>query len=85
MEHWPADERQKVLPVKSQSSGKKRLQGHDTRYWNYPCLDYGTFGGATLVPSNGHLAWTAVVDTSGGECKSSYTCIPALQTHQLEE
>ncbi|OAX36678.1 hypothetical protein K503DRAFT_857848 [Rhizopogon vinicolor AM-OR11-026] len=64
MDHWPADERQKVLPVKSQGRGKKRLQVLDTHYWNHPSLDYGTFGGATLVPSNGRLAWTAVVDTS---------------------
>ncbi|KAG2157238.1 hypothetical protein DEU56DRAFT_845237 [Suillus clintonianus] len=64
MEHWPADERQKTLPVKNQGRGYKRLQVHDPQYWNHPSLDYGTFGGATLVSSDGRLAWTTVVDTS---------------------
>lgn len=67
MEHWPADERQKVLPVKNQGRGKKRLQVHDIHYWNHPCLDYGTFGGVTLTSSNGRLGWTTVLDTLGGE------------------
>jgi hypothetical protein len=66
MEHWPADERQKVLPVKHQGRGKKIIQVHDTN-WNHPSLEFGTFGGATLVSSDGQLAWTTVVDTSGGE------------------
>ncbi|KAG1756637.1 uncharacterized protein EDB91DRAFT_1213345 [Suillus paluster] len=64
MEHWPADERQTALPVKKQGRGNKRLQVHDTQYWNNPSLDYGTFGGATLVSSDGRLAWTTVLDTS---------------------
>ncbi|KAG1891158.1 hypothetical protein F4604DRAFT_1876316 [Suillus subluteus] len=66
MEHWPADERHKTLPVKKQARGRgnKRLQVHDTQYWNRPSLDYGTFGSATLVSSDGRLAWTTVVDTS---------------------
>ncbi|KAG0699656.1 hypothetical protein DFH29DRAFT_983430 [Suillus ampliporus] len=63
MEHWPADERQKALPVKKQGRGNKRLQAHNT-HWNHPSLDYGTLGGATLVSSDGQLAWTTVVDTS---------------------
>ncbi|KAG2078176.1 hypothetical protein BDR04DRAFT_1226942 [Suillus decipiens] len=64
MEHWPADERHKSLPVKKQGRGKKRLQVHDTQYWSRPSLDYGTFGRATLVSSGGRLAWTTVIDTS---------------------
>ncbi|KAG1827154.1 uncharacterized protein BJ212DRAFT_1443298 [Suillus subaureus] len=66
MEHWPADERHKSLPVKKQARGRgnKRLQVYDTQYWNRPFLDYGSFGRATLVSSDGRLAWTTVVDTS---------------------
>lgn len=66
MEHWPADERHKSLPVKKQARGKgnKKLQVYDAQYWNHPSLDYGTFGGATLMSSDGRLAWTTVVDTS---------------------
>jgi hypothetical protein len=67
MEHWPADERHKSLPVKKeQGRGNKKLQVYDTQYWNHPSLDYGTFGRATLVSSDGQLAWTTVVDTSNG-------------------
>lgn len=59
------DERHKSLPVKKkQGRGNKKPQVHDTRHWNHPSLDYGTFGGATLVSSDGRLAWTTVVDTS---------------------
>ncbi|KAG1772809.1 hypothetical protein EDD22DRAFT_976463 [Suillus occidentalis] len=65
MEHWPADERHNSLPVKKkQGRGNKKLQVHDTQDWSCPSLDYGTFGRATLVPSDGRLAWTTVVDTS---------------------
>lgn len=66
MEHWPADERHKALPVKKQARGRgnKKLQLHDGQYWNCPSLDYGTFGSATLVSSDGRLAWATVVDTS---------------------
>ncbi|KAG2054717.1 hypothetical protein BDR06DRAFT_982290 [Suillus hirtellus] len=64
MEHWPADERHKSLPVKKQGRGNKKPQVHDTRHWNHPSLDYGTFGGVTLVSPDGRLAWTTVVDTS---------------------
>ncbi|KAG1782635.1 hypothetical protein EV702DRAFT_1176841 [Suillus placidus] len=65
MEHWPADERHKSLPVKKQGRGNKRPQVYDTQYWNCPSLDYGTFGRATLVSSSdGRLAWSTVVDTS---------------------
>lgn len=64
MEHWPADERHKSLPVKKQGREKKRFQVHDTQYWNRPSLNYGTFGRATLVSSGGRLAWTTVIDTS---------------------
>jgi hypothetical protein len=67
MEHWPADERHNSLPVKKkQGRGNKRLPVHDTQYWSCPSLDYGTFSRATLVPSDGRLAWTTVVDTSYG-------------------
>ncbi|KAG1754620.1 hypothetical protein EDB19DRAFT_1892579 [Suillus lakei] len=64
MEHWPADERQKTLPVKKLGRRHKSFQVHDTQYWNHPSLDYGTFGGATLVSSDGRLAWATAVDTS---------------------
>jgi hypothetical protein len=69
MEHWPADERHKSLPVKKQARGKgnKKLQVYDAQYWNHPSLDYGTFGGATLMSSDGRLAWTTVVDTSNSK------------------
>ena len=52
--------------MKTQDRSKKTLQTHDIHYWNHPCLSFGTFGGVTLVPSNGRLAWTTVVDTSRG-------------------
>ncbi|KAG2158248.1 uncharacterized protein EDB93DRAFT_1077144 [Suillus bovinus] len=64
MEHWPADERHQPLPVKKRGRGIQKFQVHETQYWNHPYLDYGTFGGATLVSSNRRLAWTTVVDTS---------------------
>ena len=81
------DERQKVLSAKKQGRGNKRLQVHDTQYWNHPSLDYGTFGGATLMSSNGRLAWTTVVDTSSGELepRTYVWLIPLLTYPQLEE
>ncbi|KAG2739410.1 hypothetical protein P692DRAFT_20823036 [Suillus brevipes Sb2] len=67
MEHWPVDERHKSLPVKKkQGRGNKRLQVHNTQCWSRPSLDYGTFGRATLVLSDGRLAGTTVLDTSNG-------------------
>ncbi|KAF9246160.1 hypothetical protein BU15DRAFT_84962 [Melanogaster broomeanus] len=68
MEHWPGDERQNRTqdPDKSKTSDQNLKQAHsqDTNFWRWSHLEHGSIGRATLVPKDGKLQWSTVVDTS---------------------
>ncbi|KAH7929725.1 hypothetical protein BV22DRAFT_1102220 [Leucogyrophana mollusca] len=73
MDYWPADERS--IASSEQKSAKKKGKGNAQQQhvdiWQYPHLDYGTIGGATLVAREGRMRWTTALDTSDGMRPSS--------------
>ncbi|KAG8217857.1 hypothetical protein J3R82DRAFT_6023 [Butyriboletus roseoflavus] len=63
MEHWPGHER-RARPHKSKDMGKQKEQRLESSFWQWPHLEHGLIGGATLVSKDGRVQWSSVVNTS---------------------
>ncbi|KAG9318829.1 hypothetical protein JVU11DRAFT_933 [Chiua virens] len=62
MEHWPGHETQ--LTDQSKDKGKQKEHHLESNLWQWPHLEYGSIGRATLVAKDGRARWSTVVDGS---------------------
>ena len=65
MEHWPGHERAKTTE-KPNDKGKQKERRVEPSFWQWPHLEHGSIGRITLVPKDGRVQWSSVVDTSHG-------------------
>lgn len=71
MEHWPGHERIQIADDKSKDKGKHKEQHPESSLWEWPHLEYGSIGSATLVSKDGRVRWSTAVDTSNSMHPSS--------------
>ncbi|KAF8557295.1 hypothetical protein OG21DRAFT_1601750 [Imleria badia] len=66
MEHWPGHERHERTQTtdKPKDKGKHKENRLEPGFWQWPHLEHGSIGRTTLVPKDGRVQWSSVVDTS---------------------